>query len=147
MKESKIPHHDLKRVGLKITVPRRKILQILENSNQSHMSAEDVYKLLLASGEEASLATVYRVLTQFEEAGIVNRHHFEADHAVFELAQGEHHDHIVCVMCGRVQEFVDLVIETRQQIIAKKLGFKITDHSMHLYGECALCQKEESGSR
>ena len=139
MTELKTKDHDLKRVGLKVTVPRRKILQILETSHQTHMSAEEVYKLLLASGEEASLATVYRVLTQFEEAGIVNRHHFEAGHAVFELAQNDHHDHLVCVKCGRVQEFVDSVIETRQQYIAKKLGFKITYHAMHLYGECAAC--------
>lgn len=133
---------DLRKAGLKVTLPRMKILEILENAGKEHhMSAEDVYKALLDAGEDIGLATVYRVLTQFESAGLVNRHHFEGGHSVFELNQGEHHDHIVCVKCGRVDEFVDETIEARQRAIADKAGYEITDHSLYIYGICARCRK------
>ncbi|HEY5700881.1 MAG TPA: ferric iron uptake transcriptional regulator [Gammaproteobacteria bacterium] len=127
---------DLKKAGLKATLPRLKILAILEGSDQRHMSAEDVYKALLDAGEEVGLATVYRVLTQFESAGLVIRHHFEGGHAVFELERGHHHDHIVCVECGRVEEFFDQVIEDRQKAVVAKKGYKISDHSLVIYGTC-----------
>lgn len=133
---------DLKKLGLKATVPRLKILEILETNKEAHMSAEDVYKALLESNEDIGLATVYRVLTQFETAGLVSRHHFEGGHSVFELNQGDHHDHIMCVACGRVDEFVDEAIEQRQKAIATKAGYKITDHCLYIYGICAECQKE-----
>lgn len=126
---------NLKNVGLKVTLPRMKILEILEQSDGEHYTAEDVYKLLLEAGDEIGLATVYRVLTQFEAAGLVNRHHFEGGHAVFELDRGEHHDHMVSVKTGRVVEFMDEVIENRQKEIAAAHGFKITGHTMILYGE------------
>lgn len=132
---------ELRNVGLKVTLPRVKILEILERSNPRHMSAEDMYKALLDSGEDIGLATVYRVLTQFETAGLVTRHHFEGGHSVFELNQGDHHDHIVCVKCGRVDEFVDQEIERRQQQIASDKGYEITDHSLYLYGICPACRK------
>jgi len=134
-----VESHDIKKAGLKVTLPRLKVLEILEDNSDSHMSAEDVYKALLKRDEDVGLATVYRVLTQFEAAHLVHRHHFEEGHSVFELNQGEHHDHIVCVDCGRVEEFVDNVIEQRQQDIAKSMDFLITDHSLYLYGRC---QKE-----
>lgn len=137
----------LKKVGLKATLPRIKILAILESNNARHMSAEDVYKALLESGEDVGLATVYRVLTQFEQAGIITRHHFEGVQSVFELDQGKHHDHILCVRCGRVDEFVDPTIEERQKAIAEKFGYAITDHSLYIYGVCKACRdKEKSGS-
>ncbi len=137
----------LKKVGLKATVPRIKILDILESNSSRHMSAEDVYKALLESGEDVGLATVYRVLTQFEQAGIINRHHFEGAQSVFELDQGKHHDHILCVRCGRVDEFVDPTIEERQKAIAEKFGYAITDHSLYIYGVCKACRdKEKSDS-
>jgi Fur family ferric uptake transcriptional regulator len=117
-------------------VPRLKILEILEVSQPRHMSAEDVYRRLLDSNEDIGLATVYRVLTQFESAGLVTRHHFEGGTAVFELNEGEHHDHIVCVDCGRVEEFTDDSIEDRQREIASRLGFEISDHSLTLHGHC-----------
>jgi Fur family ferric uptake transcriptional regulator len=126
----------LRRAGLKITVPRLKILEILASSQPRHLSAEDVYRRLLDSNEDIGLATVYRVLTQFESAGLVSRHHFEGGTAVFELSEGEHHDHIVCVDCGRVEEFSDESIEERQRDIAAKLGFEINDHSLILHGRC-----------
>lgn len=126
----------LRRAGLKITVPRLKILEILAVGQARHMSAEDVYRRLLESNEDIGLATVYRVLTQFEAAGLVTRHHFEGGTAVFELNEGEHHDHIVCTDCGRVEEFSDESIETRQREIAAKLGFEITDHSLTVHGRC-----------
>lgn len=107
------------------------------------MRAEDVYKCLLEGNEDIGLATVYRVLTQFEQAGLVARHHFEGGHSVFELDQGEHHDHMLCVKCGRVDEFLDDTIEERQKVIAKKAGYKITDHSLYIYGVCPDCQKSE----
>ncbi len=131
---------DLKDAGLKATVPRLKILEILENKKDQHMTAEDVYKALLESNEDIGLATVYRVLTQFETAGLVARHHFEGGQSVFELDQGGHHDHILCVSCGRVDEFVDDVIEERQRAIAEKAGYEITDHSLYIYGICPACR-------
>jgi Fur family ferric uptake transcriptional regulator len=126
----------LRRAGLKITAPRLKILEILAGATVRHMSAEDVYRRLLELNEDIGLATVYRVLTQFESAGLVTRHHFEGGTAVFELNEGTHHDHIVCVDCGRVEEFSDDSIEERQHAIAKRLGFEITDHSLTLHGHC-----------
>ncbi len=130
----------LREAGLKVTIPRVKILEILTANKQRHMSAEDVYKTLLTQREEVSLATVYRVLTQFESVGIVMRHNFEGDHAVFELKENEHHDHLVCVRCGKVEEFVDETIEKRQQQIAKQANFKMTDHALNIYGLCGTCQ-------
>ena len=129
----------LKEVGLKITMPRLKILQILEQSVDHHLSAEHVYKALVEMGEDVGLATVYRVLTQFETAGLVHRHHFEGGYSVFELSQGEHHDHLVCIKCGKVEEFVDDVIEERQTMIAMRAGFKMTDHALNIYGVCPHC--------
>ncbi len=125
---------DLKKAGLKITLPRMKILDLMEHNSKRHMKAEDIYKMLLDAGEEIALATVYRVLTQFEAAGLVTRHHFEGGHAVFELNDGEHHDHLVDVKTGKVVEFYDEAIEKRQKEIAKKYGFTITEHTMVLYG-------------
>ncbi len=130
---------ELKDAGLKITLPRVKILQILESAEVHHVSAEDVYKLLLANDEEIGLATVYRVLTQFEQAGLVTRHNFEGGHSVFELSSDNHHDHIVCVRCGKVEEFIDAQIERRQQEVASKLGFQLTDHHLNMYGLCPDC--------
>jgi Fur family ferric uptake transcriptional regulator len=128
-------NQELRKVGLKVTLPRVKILQILESTEESsqHMSAEDVYRALLAAGEDVGLATVYRVLTQFESAGLVTRHNFEAGHSVFELAKGEHHDHMVCVNSGEVVEFTDALIEERQRQIASEHGFELVDHSLVLY--------------
>jgi Fur family ferric uptake transcriptional regulator len=136
-----VESEDIKKAGLKVTLPRVKILEILENSSLRHLSAEDVYKQLLDSGEEVGLATVYRVLTQFEGAGLVTRHHFEGGHSVFELEHGKHHDHIVCVKCGKIEEFVDDVIEQRQRDIAAKAGFEITDHCLYIYGICNDCKR------
>jgi Fur family ferric uptake transcriptional regulator len=136
-----VDNSDLKKAGLKITLPRVKILQILENSQSHHLSAEDVYRVLLESDEDIGLATVYRVLTQFQEAGLVTRHNFEGGHSVFELDLGTHHDHLVCVKCGKVEEFIDQVIEDRQKEIAEKAGYRITDHSLNMYGICPDCQK------
>jgi len=130
----------LKDAGLKITAPRLKILQLLESTSIRHVSAEDVYKLLLENGEEIGLATVYRVLTQFEDAGLVARHHFEGGHSVFELSPDQHHDHIVCVKCGKVEEFNDVEIERRQKMIAESLGFELTDHDLNMYGLCPACR-------
>jgi Fur family ferric uptake transcriptional regulator len=127
---------ELKKVGLKATLPRLRILAILEQHADRHLSAEDVYKALLDAGDDTGLATVYRVLTQFETAGLVIRHHFEGGHAVFELDSGEHHDHIVCMDCGRVVEFMDDTIERRQRQIAREHGFRISDHSLVVYGQC-----------
>ncbi len=134
---------DLKKAGLKATLPRIKILELLENRNSRHVSAEDVYKSLLAIGEDVGLATVYRVLTQFEAAGLVSRHHFEGGHSVFELNQGSHHDHLVCDKCGKVEEFYEETIEKCQNKVADKLGYKMTDHSLYIYGVCPECQQEE----
>ena len=125
---------DLKNAGLKVTLPRMKILELLENSQDRHLKAEDIYKMLLDSGEEIALATVYRVLTQFETAGLVTRHHFDGGHAVFEIDDGEHHDHLVDISSGKVVEFYDEIIEQRQKEIARKYNFTITEHTMVLYG-------------
>jgi Fur family transcriptional regulator, ferric uptake regulator len=127
---------DLRKAGLKVTLPRLKILEILEGNPARHMSAEDIYKSLLDSQEDIGLATVYRVLTQFEAASLVTRHHFENGMAVFELNQGVHHDHIVCLDCGRVEEFMDAAIEQRQNAAATRLGFEIEEHALVLYGRC-----------
>ena len=127
---------DLRKAGLKVTLPRLKILEILETAEVRHQSAEAIYKRLIELNEDIGLATVYRVLTQFEAAGLVVRHHFENGMAVFELNEGAHHDHIVCIDCGRVEEFVDSDIEKRQIAAAGKLGFEIRDHSLILYGHC-----------
>lgn len=127
---------ELKNAGLKATLPRLKVLSLFESSKERHLSAEDVYKILLNSGEDVGLATVYRVLTQFEQAGLLIRHHFESGKAVFELNQGGHHDHIVCIKCGRVEEFYDEEIEKRQKMAAEARGFKIHDHSLYIYGIC-----------
>ncbi len=131
---------NLRNAGLKVTLPRMKVLHIMEAANPHHMSAEDVFQRLKDSGEEVGLATVYRVLTQFEEAGLIIRHNFEGGHSVFEIDQGEHHDHLVCIKCNHVEEFVDEVIEQRQCDIAKSAGFTITDHSLTIYGVCSTCQ-------
>ena len=127
---------DLKTIGLKATAPRLRILNLFETSAVRHLSAEDVYRLLLAEGLDIGLATVYRVLTQFEQAGLLTRHHFESGKAVFELNQGHHHDHIVCMSCGRVEEFLDPEIEKRQNKIAEERGFAIREHALYLYAEC-----------
>ena len=134
--------NDLRNIGLKATFPRLKVLDLFQYSKQRHMSAEDVYKLLLHDNAEIGLATVYRVLTQFEQAGLLKRHHFESGKAVFELNEGSHHDHIVCVNCGHVEEFNDPEIEKRQEKVAKQLGFVIRDHHMILYAErCPHCPR------
>lgn len=132
---------DLRKAGLKVTLPRLKILQILEQSAQRHMSAEELYRALLDSGEDIGLATVYRVLTQFEDAKIVTRHRFEGGHSVYELNEGAHHDHILCLKCGRVDEFVDAEIEKRQRKIAADAGYEMTDHALYIYGVCAACRR------
>ena len=128
---------ELKKAGLKVTLPRLKILNLLETADTRHLSAEDVYKMLLDAGDDVGLATVYRVLTQFETAGLVKRHHFEGGQSVFELDQGGHHDHILCLDCGRIEEFCDEDIERRQRLIAQQLGFELAEHRLILYGHCA----------
>lgn len=135
---------DLKNAGLKATLPRLKILSLFENSKERHLSAEDIYKVMIGAGEDVGLATVYRVLTQFEQAGLLIRHHFESGKAVFELNGGNHHDHIVCIKCGRVEEFYDAEIEKRQISAAEKLGFKMQDHSLTIYG---VCTKQPCGDQ
>ncbi len=129
-------NQDLRRAGLKVTLPRMKILEILEQSAKQHLSAEDIYRVLLESDEEIGLATIYRVLTQFEGAGLVIRHHFEEGQAVFELDRGKHHDHLICIKCGKIVEFLNVFIEEQQKKIAEDAGFRITDHSLIIYGEC-----------
>jgi len=131
---------ELKKAGLKVTHPRLKILHIMESNGKRHLSAEDVYKSLLETDEDVGIATVYRVLTQFEAAGLVSRHNFEGGHSVYEINQGEHHDHILCVKCGRVDEFVDETIEKRQREIAAQAGYDITDHCLYIYGVCRVCK-------
>jgi Fur family ferric uptake transcriptional regulator len=126
----------LKEIGLKATLPRRKVLELFEHSKVRHLSAEDVYKSLMAEGIDIGLATVYRVLTQFEQAGLLSRQHFETGKAVFELNQGGHHDHLVCLQCGRVEEFYDPEIEQRQAEVARKRGFELKGHSLALYADC-----------
>lgn len=127
---------DLKASGLKATLPRLKILEIFQNSSVRHLTAEDVYKILLADNMDVGLATVYRVLTQFEQAGLLNRNHFETGKAIYELNAGSHHDHLVCVTCGRVEEFVDTEIEARQRAVAKSRGFELQEHALSLYAVC-----------
>lgn len=133
---------DLRNAGLKVTHPRMRILELLEQSKPRHMTAEDIYRLLLEKGEDIGLATVYRVLTQFEQAGILERSHFESGKAVYELNEGTHHDHLICTSCGKVEEFYDAEIERRQQMIAKDKGWSLQDHAMSLYGLCADCVKK-----
>ena len=128
--------HDLKSAGLKATLPRLKIINLFETSKVRHLTAEDVYKVLLAEGVDIGLATVYRVLTQFEQAGLLMRHHFEGGKAVFELNEGKHHDHLVCLQCGRVEEFYDPEIEKRQVKVAAERGFAISEHALYLYADC-----------
>ncbi|MDF3835171.1 ferric iron uptake transcriptional regulator [Cupriavidus basilensis] len=127
---------DLKNIGLKATVPRLKILEIFQTSEQRHLSAEDVYRILLNEQMDIGLATVYRVLTQFEQAGLLSRNNFESGKAIFELNEGKHHDHLVCIDCGRVEEFYDSEIERRQQSIASERGFALQEHALSLYGNC-----------
>jgi Fur family transcriptional regulator, ferric uptake regulator len=149
MEPTQLEGKDLRNAGLKVTLPRLKILEILEGGGARHKSAEDIYKALLNSNEDIGLATVYRVLTQFEAAGLVTRHHFENGMAVFELNRGSHHDHIVCLDCGKVEEFMDDGIEERQQTISRQHGFEIEDHSMVIYGHCRKvdCPSKSSASR
>ena len=136
----------LKKAGLKVTLPRLKILEVLQEPACHHVSAEDLYKRLIDMGEEIGLATVYRVLNQFDDAGIVTRHNFEGGKSVFELTQQQHHDHLICLDCGRVIEFSDEFIETRQRDIAKRFGIKLTNHSLYLYGHCTDgdCRKDDT---
>jgi len=139
---------DLKTAGLKATVPRLKIINLFESSRERHLTAEEVYRLLGADGLDIGLATVYRVLTQFEQAGLLIRHHFESGKAVFELNEGTHHDHLVCLQCGRVEEFYDAEIEKRQQKIAAERGFVISEHALYLYADCTKprCPHRKSGA-
>lgn len=141
----RLENQELRKVGLKVTLPRVKILALLEQSDTRHVSAEEIYRMLLEQGEEIGLATVYRVLTQFELAGLVQRHHFESGLSVFELNRGPHHDHLVCVNCGRVEEFCDETIEQRQREIAREKGFLIEDHALIIYGRCNKpdCRQKE----
>ncbi|WP_315040575.1 ferric iron uptake transcriptional regulator [Faucicola mancuniensis] len=140
-------NQDLRRAGLKVTLPRLKILQLLESAERHHMSAEDVYKALIEQGEDVGLATVYRVLTQFEQAGIVERHNFENNLSVFEVAKEEHHDHLVCDHCGKVVEFHKDEIEALQESVAKEHGFKLSGHSLVLYGICDEPECQTSGKK
>ncbi len=127
---------NLKNIGLKATFPRLKILDLFQNADVRHMTAEDVYKALIGEGMDIGLATVYRVLTQFEQAGLLTRHYFESGKAVFELNEGNHHDHLVCVQCGKVEEFYDAEIEKRQLKVARERGFAVHDHALYLYCDC-----------
>jgi Fur family ferric uptake transcriptional regulator len=131
-----VESQDLRNAGLKVTLPRLKILEMLEHNANRHLSAEDIYRQLMDTGEDIGLATVYRVLTQFEAAGLVSRHHFEGGHAVFELERGHHHDHMVCIKCGHVDEFEDEVIEKRQREKSAELGYRLVEHSLIMHGEC-----------
>ena len=135
-------NQDLRKAGLKVTLPRIKILELLERDEHHHMSAEEVYKALIEQGEDVGLATVYRVLTQFEQAGIVERHNFENNLSVFEIMQDEHHDHLVCDVCGKIVEFHNEIIEMEQLKVAKEYGFKLSGHSLVMYGICSdqACQ-------
>lgn len=137
---------ELKSSGLKATLPRIKILEVFQQASQRHMAAEDVYKILLNEDSDIGLATVYRVLMQFEQAGLLSRNHFEAGKAVFELNEGQHHDHLVCVHCGRVEEFYDAEIERRQQQIAEERGYKLQDHALSLYVVCNSPECQAKGS-
>jgi len=130
-------HSDqLKTMGLKVTGPRLKILDLFEHTDRRHLTAEDVYRLLLAENIDVGLATVYRVLTQFEHAGLLIRHHFDNDKAVYELNRGGHHDHLLCLQCGHVEEFFDEQIERRQRAVAKERGYRLVEHALHLYVDC-----------
>ena len=137
----------LKNAGLKATMPRLKIISLFETSKVRHLTAEDVYRKLLSDGPDIGLATVYRVLTQFEQAGILVRHHFDSGKAVFELNEGHHHDHLVCLKCGRVEEFYDAAIEKRQHAVARARGFEISEHALYLYAECVKprCPHRKTG--
>nr|WP_316641629.1 ferric iron uptake transcriptional regulator [uncultured Roseateles sp.] len=138
---------EIKNSGLKATLPRIKILEIFQKTNQRHMTAEDVYKALLLEDADIGLATVYRVLTQFEQAGLLSRNHFETGKSVFELNQGHHHDHLVCLDCGRVEEFFDAEIEQRQHAIAEQKGFALQEHSLALYASCQTKDCPHRGAR
>jgi Fur family transcriptional regulator, ferric uptake regulator len=127
---------ELKSTGLKATLPRLKIMEIFQTGGQRHMTAEDVFRVLLLERTDIGLATVYRVLTQFEQAGILSRNHFESGKAMYELNEGQHHDHLVCLDCGKVEEFYDAEIEKRQNLVAKAKGFEIADHALSLYAHC-----------
>ena len=131
---------NLKNIGLKATFPRLKILELFENTEVRHLTADDVYQALLSENMDIGLATVYRVLTQFEQAGLLERHHFESGKAIFEVKAGRHHDHLVCINCGRVEEFFDEEIERRQKKIAKERGFAIQEHALYLYAECTKAE-------
>lgn len=133
---------ELRKAGLKITTPRLKILALLENAKPHHLNAESIYQQLKVHGDDVGLATVYRVLTQFESAGLIRRHNFEGGFSVFEIEHGSHHDHMVCERCGTVKEFLDDIIEKRQAEIANESGFKITEHHHTIYGICERCQKK-----
>jgi Fur family ferric uptake transcriptional regulator len=139
---------DLKTSGLKATLPRLKVLEVFQRSTQRHLSAEDIYKVLLAEGSEIGLATVYRVLMQFTQAGLLSRQHFEEGRAVFELNEGRHHDHMVCMRCGKVQEFFDPAIEQRQRELAAEHGFELHEHSLSMYGLCSdpACRDAKRGA-
>ena len=138
---------ELKSTGLKATLPRLKILEIFQTSAVRHMTAEDVFRVLMQERSDIGLATVYRVLTQFEQAGLLIRSNFESGKAIYELDEGQHHDHFVCTMCAKVEEFFDPEIEKRQQIIAKTKGWVVHDHAMALYGHCADCVKNPASKR
>lgn len=138
---------NLKSSGLKATLPRLKILEIFQASKVRHLTAEDVYKILLNENMDVGLATVYRVLTQFEQAGLLHRNHFETGKAIFELNEGSHHDHLVCLDCGKVEEFYDEQIEKRQQTIAKERGFSIAEHALALYGHCTKVNCEHKANK
>ena len=139
----------LKNMGLKATFPRLKILELFEKSSQRHMTAEDVYRMLIAEQMDIGLATIYRVLTQFEQAGLLERHFFESGKAVFEINRGSHHDHLVCIDCGKVEEFYDPEIERRQNSIAEERGFVIQEHALYLYAQCARqdCPNRDKGAK
>lgn len=134
---------ELRESGLKVTIPRLRILQLFQEGKGKHLSADDVYRFLLTEKIDVGLATIYRVLMQFAEAGILFRRHFESGHAVFELNEGTHHDHLVCTVCGKVDEFVDEGIERRQHEIAAERGFVLHEHALSLYGTCAVCTRQK----
>lgn len=140
---------ELKSTGLKATLPRLKVLEVFQKGTQRHMTAEDVFRMLLQDRSDVGLATVYRVLTQFEQAGILNRSNFESGKAVYELNEGQHHDHLVCLDCGIVEEFYDAEIENRQNTVAKARGFSIAEHALSLYAHCtkAACPNRTAPSR
>lgn len=136
----------LRELGLKVTLPRMKVLGVLQAAQTQHLKPEDIYKMLLEQGDDVGLATIYRVLTQFEAAGLVKKHHFDGGYSVYELNDGEHHDHMVCVKCAHVEEFVDEVIESRQRALADEAQFHMTDHSLVIYGLCRTCHQNLTNS-